>query len=183
MASTLTRSLVVAATVVTAANGSLLDRALIATPAWNYLGVQAWAAYSRHADLGVGNIVYPVEGILAWVLILAAAASYFSFDRAVIPKAALPIVLTVLGALGWIGTTVKAAPVMQSVARLGDDPLALRSAYHEFTLWGVYVRDGFTGLAFLAAIWSIIEVFRVQVDQRAEQNEGGVRAGESPAAR
>lgn len=160
MTSTLTRSTIVAATVVTAANGSLLDRALVATPAWNYLGTQAWADYSRRADLGAGDIVYPVEGILAWILILGAAASYVRFDRTAAPKAALPFTLAVLGALGWIGTTIKAAPIMQSLSDVGNDPVALSNAFHAFTLWGVYVRDGFTGLAFLAGIWAIIEVFR-----------------------
>ncbi|MCX5247128.1 hypothetical protein OG895_18170 [Streptomyces sp. NBC_00201] len=138
----------------------MLDRALIATPAWNDLGVQAWAAYSRHADLGTGNIVYPIEGILTWIVIFAMAASYLRSDRTVARKAARPVSLAAVGALGWIGTTIIAAPVMQSVRHLGSDPVALHHAFNVFTLWGVYVRDAFTGLTFLACIWTVIEVFR-----------------------
>jgi len=56
----ITLGLVVAATVIGGLFSSLLDRALVATPAWRHLGVQAWADYSRHADLASGKIVYPI---------------------------------------------------------------------------------------------------------------------------
>ena len=75
MRTSITFGLVVAATVVGGLFGSLLDRALVATPAWRHLGVQAWVDYSRHADLGPGKIAYPIGAILLWALIFAAAVS------------------------------------------------------------------------------------------------------------
>ena len=60
----LTGGLIIAATVVVGLFASLLDRAFVATPAWRELGVQAWADYSRHADLHNGLVVYSVGGVL-----------------------------------------------------------------------------------------------------------------------
>jgi hypothetical protein len=54
------------------------DRALVATPAWRELGPQAWATYSRHADLGNGLIVYPIYGIGLAVLAVAAGPIYLA---------------------------------------------------------------------------------------------------------
>jgi hypothetical protein len=159
MASATTRALLVAAVVVNGLFGSLLDRAFVATPAWESLGVRAWADYSRHADLGAGNLVYPVGGILSWTVILAVAVRYFFFDHAAQRSLAAPISLTVVGALGGIATTIKAAPIMQGVAHLGTDP-ALRDAFDQFTLWGVYVRGGFFAVSLLASIWGLVEAFR-----------------------
>ena len=76
MRTSITLGLVVAATVIGGLFSSLLDRALVATPAWRHLGVHAWADYSRHANLGTGRIVYPIGGILLWALVFAAAVSH-----------------------------------------------------------------------------------------------------------
>jgi hypothetical protein len=58
-ARSVTRGLLIASTAVGGLMGSLLDRAVVATPAWRKLGPVAWAAYSRHADLGNGQIPVP----------------------------------------------------------------------------------------------------------------------------
>lgn len=160
MASATTRALLVVAIVVNGLFGSLLDRAFVATPAWESLGVRAWADYSRHADLGAGNLVYPVGGILSWTVILAVAVSYFFFDHAAPRSLAAPISLTVVGALGAIATTIKAAPIMQGLAHLDTNQTALRDAFDQFTLWGVYVRGGFFAVTLLASIWGLVEAFR-----------------------
>ncbi|MGH3546625.1 MAG: hypothetical protein ACRDQU_00565 [Pseudonocardiaceae bacterium] len=47
--SSLIRGLIVASAVIDGLMGGIPDRALIATPTWTQLGVQAWADYSRHA--------------------------------------------------------------------------------------------------------------------------------------
>ncbi|MGH3427080.1 MAG: hypothetical protein ACRD3Q_17305 [Terriglobales bacterium] len=149
-----TRGLLVAATVVGGLFGSLLDRALVATPAWRHLGVQTWADYSRHADLGPGNVVYPVGGALLWALILAAAVSY-RLDRAAPRAAGPPTYLAALSAIGAIAATIIAAPIMQSVGDLGNDPAALQSAFDRFTLWGIYVRGAFFTSSFIFTVWAL----------------------------
>lgn len=159
MRTSITLGLVAAATVVGGLFGSLLDRAVVATPAWRHLGVQAWADYSRHADLGTGNIVYPIGGILLWVLVFAAAVSH-RLDRGAPRSAGLPIYLAALFSIGAIVATVIAAPMMQGVGSLGNDPVALQSVFDRFTLWGVYIRGVFFAMSFLCTVWALITISR-----------------------
>jgi hypothetical protein len=155
----LTQCLLLAATLVGGLFGWPLDRALVATPAWRDLGVQAWAAYSRHADLGPGDVVYPIAAGLFWLLVLAAAVTY-RLDRSAPSSAAPPIYLAALSTLGAIATTVVAAPTIQSVGHLGDDPAALDHAFETFTLWGVYVRGAFFALTFVFTVWALVATMR-----------------------
>lgn len=157
--SRITRGLVVASLVVGGLTGGLLDRALVATPAWEHLGAQAWAAYSRRADLGNGLFVYPIAYI-GWSLLAVAAALSFRLDRTAPRAAALPIYLAALCMLAGMATTLKAAPIMLGVGRLGDDDAGLQSAFDEFTLWGVHVRGAFFTLAFLSAVWALVRLYR-----------------------
>jgi hypothetical protein len=159
MRHSITLGLVVAATVVGGLFSSLLDRALVATPAWRQLGVQAWADYSRHADLGTGEIVYPIGGILLWALVFAAAVSH-RLDHSAPRAAGLPIYLAALSAIGAIVTTIIAAPIMQSVGSLGNDSVALQSAFDRFTFWGIYVRGLSFTLSFLCTVWALVVTSR-----------------------
>jgi hypothetical protein len=80
MSFTRTQLLVVAATLQSGVlAGGIIDRVIVGGPAWHELGAQAWAQFSRQADLGTGLVAYPVEGIGATLLILAAALSNY-FD-------------------------------------------------------------------------------------------------------
>jgi hypothetical protein len=157
----ITRGLLVAAVVVGGLFGWELDRALVATPAWRELGAQAWAGFSRHADLGPGNVIYPICAGVLWVLVLGAAIN-FRFDRSAPRSAALPIYLAAVSTLGAIATTILAAPVIQRVGRLGNDQAALQRAFDTFTLWGVYVRGVFFALIFLFSVWSLVATMRQQ---------------------
>jgi hypothetical protein len=157
MRMSITFGLVVAATVVGGLFGSLLDRALVATPAWRQLGVQAWADYSRHADLSLGKIVYPIGAILLWALIFAAALSH-RLDRSAPRATGVPIYLAAFSSVGAIIATIIAAPIMLSVDSLGSDPSTLQSAFDRFTLWGVYIRGAFFALSFLCTVWALTKV-------------------------
>jgi hypothetical protein len=72
MTSRLTRWLLLASLAVGGLTSGL-NRAVVDTPAWQRLGAQAWADFSRHADLGPGVLVYSLENIPHAVLALAAA--------------------------------------------------------------------------------------------------------------
>jgi hypothetical protein len=161
----LTRALLLAATLVGGLFGWPLDRALVATPAWRELGVDAWAAYSRHADLGPGDVVYPIAAGLLWLLVLAAAVTY-RLDRSAPRRAGLPIYLAALSTLGAIATTAVAAPTIQSVEHIGDDPAALDRAFETFTLWGVYVRGAFFALTFVFTVWALVAMRRANSDMQ-----------------
>ncbi len=155
-----TGAVLVAATLAVGLFGSLLDRALVATPAWRNLGVRAWADYSRHADLDNGIIVYSVGGILCCVLVFATVVVY-RLDRSAPRQTGLPIYLAAVSALGAIATTVVAAPVMMRVGGIDDsDTAALHAAFETFTLWGVYVRGGCFAAMFICLVWALAVYFR-----------------------
>lgn len=177
MRSSVTLWLVVAATVVGGLFGSLLDRALVATTAWQHLGVHAWADYSSHADLGPGDIIYPIGGILWWALIFAAAVSQ-RLDHRAPRKAGLPIYLAALFSIGAIIATIIAAPTMQSVSSLGNNPVALQAAFDRFTLWGVYIRGAFFALTFLCTVWAVTVASRGAARARC----GAINQGLSDSA-
>lgn len=164
----LTGALIIAATVVAGLFGWELDRSLVATPAWRGLGVQAWADYSRHADLGTGIAVYAVAAILCWTLVFAAAVAY-RLDRTAPRQAAAPIYLAAFSALGALITTIIAAPVMLHVGDLSDDDTAaLRHSFETFTLWGVYVRGIWFAAIFLCSVWALVSYFRHQPASSSE---------------
>lgn len=74
MASMTTRVVLILAIVTSGVlAGMNLDRALVAMPAWHQVGASAWADFSRHADLGNGRTLYPLEafGSLLFALITA----------------------------------------------------------------------------------------------------------------
>jgi hypothetical protein len=125
---TRTRGLIIAATICDAVlAGTGLDRILVQMPAWRVVGVAGWAAYSRHADLGNGLVLYPTVAFAGCVLSIAAAIT-FARERSARQPAVIPAYLaaelTVLGLL----LTITAAPFMLSLRHIGDDRLALQRA-------------------------------------------------------
>jgi hypothetical protein len=149
-----TRCLVIGAVIVGAFAGALVDRAVVATPAWDQLGPRAWVDYSRDTDLGNGLIIYPMYGISLAVLALAAAVSHRTDRQRPLP-AGLPIYLAAFFAIGVLATTAKAAPIMLGVDDLADAPAAARDAFDQFTMWGVAIRGIFAVLAFLSSVWAL----------------------------
>jgi hypothetical protein len=161
----ITRALVIGTIVVGAFGGAIVDRAVVATPAWRQLGASSWAAYSRHADLGNGLIVYTIYGVGLALLAIAAAISY-RLDRAAPRPAGPPIYLAALSAVGVIAATIKAAPIMLGVPDLDNDVAALQNAFDEFTFWGLYIRGALSALAFLASVWALAVYPRKVADPR-----------------
>jgi hypothetical protein len=143
-----TRLLVMAATLVSGMlAGGNIDRVIVGGPAWHELGAEAWVEYSRRADLWTGLVAYPVEGIGATLLIVAAALSNY-FDRSARR-------LSIAGLL----LTAKAAPIMLSLAT-PQSASANRHAFDEFFLWGLFLRGFADTLAFGALVWALSNLTR-----------------------
>jgi hypothetical protein len=53
--------------------GATADRLFVGQGAWRAVGVRAWAAYSRHADLGNGRFFYPPLAIVGTLAAIAAS--------------------------------------------------------------------------------------------------------------
>jgi hypothetical protein len=131
-----------------------LNRTLVEMPAWRHLGVQAWATFSRNADLGNGTILYPLAGIGGLVLVLAAAIVFRAGPRR--PwAAAIPVYAAALLTICVILTTTQAAPIMQSLRRIGDDPVALQRAFDGFYRWDA-IRAVIGMLEGFAEIWALV---------------------------
>jgi hypothetical protein len=104
-------------------------------PAWRKVGATAWAAYSRHADLGNGLFLYPFEALGGALLTIAAAVAFF-FDPLAPRSASIPIYLAAGLVLSGLLAMILAAPKMLSLRRIGEDPIALQRAFQGFELWG-----------------------------------------------
>lgn len=155
MSSRLTLGFIVAALLLGGV-GASFSRTLIDNPAWRQVGVKAWAEFSRVADLGNGEIVYPLEGIGGALLTFAAAISFrLSSNR---PRsAAVPIYAAALMKIGVLLVTTQAAPIMLSVKRIGDDPATLQRAFDGFARWGD-LRAVFVFLGYCAEVWALVAI-------------------------
>jgi hypothetical protein len=153
MISARTSALLIAATVLSGLlAGGDLDRAIVAMPAWEQVGAPAWAEFSRHADLGNGLVLYPLEAIGAFLLILLATVSLYR-DRAVKTLVMLPLCAAAVVATAGLLCTLKAAPIMLSVGHLSE-PAALQQAFDGFRFWGD-LRGMAQVLAFFATVWAL----------------------------
>jgi hypothetical protein len=146
-----------------------LNRTLVEMPAWRHLGAEAWAAFSRSADLGSGEILYPLAGIGGTVLILAAAIAFRLSPRR--PwSVAIPLYGAALMAICVMLTTTQAAPIMLSLHRIGDNPVALRQAFEGFYRWDS-IRAVFGTLEGCAEIWALVAVLSVPVRNQVPAQE------------
>jgi len=153
MASTRTRLLFVAATVLSGIlAGGIIDRAIVGGPAWQELSTEAWAQYSRHADLGTGLVAYPIEGIGAALLIIAATLSNY-FDRDMRRVVMIPLYCAVVFSVSGLLLTAKVAPVMLGLVE-PQSTSAIQRAFDEFFLWGLHLRGATDTLAFIAMVWA-----------------------------
>jgi hypothetical protein len=146
-----------------------LNRTLVEMPAWHHLGVEAWAAFSRQADLGNGKILYPLAGIGGTLLILAAAIAFRLSPRR--PwSVAIPLYGAALLAICIMLTTTQAAPIMLSLHRIGDDPAALQQVFEGFYRWDS-IRAVFGALEGCAEIWALVALLSVPVRNQVPAQE------------
>jgi hypothetical protein len=140
--------------------GTSVDRVIVGGPAWHELGAAAWLEYSRRADLGAGLVAYPIEGIGAALLAIAATVSnYFDGNRRRGTVLALycAAVFSIVGPL----LTVKAAPIMLSLAA-PQDAAAAQRAFDAFFVSGLYLRGAAETLAFAALVWALSDLYRIE---------------------
>ena len=133
--------------------GTVVDRALVGGPAWHALGAQAWAEFSRRADLGTGLVAYPIEAVGTTLLLIAALMSsrlHAAATRTATASIAVALGLSLIGLL----ITVKAASIMLSL-RTADPAVSAQQVFDQFFFWGLYLRGAVDVLTFGAAIWAL----------------------------
>jgi hypothetical protein len=117
--------------------------------------------YSRRADLGVGLVAYPIEGIgtalLTIVARVASASNYLDGNRR--RRTVLPLYCAVGLSIVGLLLTVKAAPIMLSLAE-PRSATAIQRAFDEFFVWGLYLRGTADTLAFAALVWALSDLHR-----------------------
>jgi hypothetical protein len=146
-----------------------LNRTLVEMPAWRHLGVEAWAAFSRGADLGNGTILYPLAGIGSLVLVLTAAIVFRLGPRR--PwSVAIPVYGAALLAICVMLTTTQAAPIMLSLHRIGDDPRALQQAFEGFYRWDS-IRAVIGMLEGFVEIWALVGLSYLAFGNKAGAQE------------
>jgi hypothetical protein len=151
-----------------------LNRTLVEMPAWRHLGAQAWATFSRNADLGNGTILYPLAGIGGLLLILAAAVVFRLGPRR--PwSVAIPLYSAALMAVCVILTTTQAAPIMLSLHRIGDDPRALQQAFEGFYRWDS-IRAVIGTLEGCMEIWALVALSSFVFEKKNPSQEQGAVA-------
>jgi hypothetical protein len=155
-----TRALLAAATLVSGVlAGGVVDRVVVGGPAWHELGADAWAQYSRYADLGTGLLAYPIEAIGAALLIVATIVSgRRDGDRW--RRTARPLYWALVFSLAGLALTVKAAPIMLGLGK-SLPAAAIQTAFDDFFLWGLYLRGLADVLAFAALVWALTIPYRV----------------------
>jgi hypothetical protein len=154
-----------------------LNRTLVEMPAWRHLGVQAWAAFSRGADLGNGTILYPLAGIGSLVLVLAAAIVFRLGPRR--PwSVAIPVYGSALFAICVMLTTTQAAPIMLSLRRIGNDPRALEQAFEGFYRWDS-IRAVIGMLEGFAEIWALVALSALAFEKKTAE-QGTVASSVKP---
>ena len=132
--------------------GASLDQSIKQLPTRHQLGLVAYSAYSRAADLGPGIVWYVTLGVGAAVLTLAAAVA--GLRRGVAPVRATPLKvaagLTLLHSLA----TTQAAPTNFSQRRVANDEVALARVFDRFERWQT-LRAVLQALNFGAMLWAL----------------------------
>lgn len=158
MTSTLTRNIAVAASALGGIlAGANLDRSIVQMPAWQHVGAHAWAQYSRKADLGNGRLFYAPLAIGSTILTIAAAIASHTEKSDL--SARIPLNVAATLEVGGLLATIRAAPQMFSLRRIGDDPVALQQAHDKFLYWGS-IRSALQVLAFVAQLWALLRMIQ-----------------------
>jgi hypothetical protein len=113
--------------------GLSLDKVIVQLPARRRIGVIAYAAYARAADLGNGIAFYAAVGAGAAVLTVAAFAVAASRGA---PGAVTGLLAAAaLLSLVHSAMTARAAPTMFQIGRAGDAQAALAPLLIRFAHW------------------------------------------------
>lgn len=142
-----------------------LNRTLVEMPAWHHLGAEAWATFSRLADLGNGEILYPLIGIGGTAAILAAAI-VFRLSPKRPQSVAIPLYTAALMAVCGLLATTQAAPMMLSLHRIGNDPAALQQSFEGFYRWDS-IRAVIGAIGYCAEIWALVALLSSSFGKQA----------------
>ena len=111
-------------------SGASLDQSIKQLPARRRMGVLAFSAYSRAADLGNGIAWYAIIGVGAALFTIAAAVG--AYLQAAPGLVAVPLYLAAFTSLLHSFTTAQAAPTLFRVRQVKDDAAQLTVIFDRF---------------------------------------------------
>ncbi len=149
--------------------GPVINRIVVQLPAWHETSVVAWADYTRAADLGVGMVFYPILGLSALLLTIAAAVA-FRVDQTMPRSGAVAAyIAAVLATAALLVTGRVLAPATHSLAHIVDDPAALQSAFNSFVRWWDF-KALLHAAAFAANLWALASLLPARAQDNARQS-------------
>lgn len=153
---TLPLALVVAATALDGLlAGASLDQSIKQLPARHRMGMVAFSAYSRAADLGNGVLWYGILGVGAALITIAAGVATW---MAGIPVGqALPLWSAVGFSVLHSLVTTQAAPTNFSQCKVAGDEAALMRVFDRFARWQA-LRAALQVLTFGAMLWALVAI-------------------------
>ena len=131
--------------------GASLDQSIKQLPARHIIGVQAFSAYAKAADLKNGVIWYAVLGIGAALASIITAA--LAWQGHLQSSLGLPVYLAAAFAVCHTICTIQAAPTYHSQKRISDDE-GLTKLFNKFEMIQTF-RSVFILLNFLCFIWAL----------------------------
>jgi hypothetical protein len=132
------------------AAGICFDTALVKLPARHRIGVVAYANFARGNDLGNGLKVYPYLVVGGGAILIALTVIAHVTHQATSIR--YPLYVAALSGLGYLAATAKAAPLMWSLRKTGDDGQVLKQKLDGFAYWHAW-RTLFSMSAFVALLW------------------------------
>jgi hypothetical protein len=132
--------------------GASLDQSIKQLPARRRIGVIAFSAYSRAADLGNGIVWYATIGIGAALLSIGAAVG--AYLQVAPGSVAVPLYLAALTSLLHSFTTTQAAPTLFRQRKVADDAAQLTVIFNRFERWQT-LRAALQVATFGLTLWSL----------------------------
>jgi len=117
--------------------GANIDRYIVQLPAWKYVDIVSWAEYSRHADLGNGLWLYPLEAVGTFILLVIASIIAI-VNRPILKQSAPIIYAAAFFAALKIALSIFSSPVIMSLRTSGNDKQMLQNAFDMYHFWSPY---------------------------------------------
>jgi hypothetical protein len=148
--------------------GVTLNRALVQLPAWQRIGVLAWADFSRAENVGIGAILYPALGLAALLSTIGTALVY-KLGRTKRFTTSIPIYTAAGVAITWaLVTRVVLVPELFALNKIEDNALKLREIFVTVLL-GSAVNDVLHVVGFALSLWALVALCSIpEVNPGAE---------------
>ncbi len=131
--------------------GASLDQSIKQLPARHVIGVQAFSAYAKAADLKNGVLWYALLGISAALASIATGVS--AWHHHLQQNIALPLYLGAAFAVCHIVCTTQAAPTYHSQKKISDEA-GLTQLFNRFEMIQTF-RSAFILLNLLCYLWAL----------------------------